>query len=143
MVISRIAALGKKEIEALSNFRYQLRCFLRFSEELALRFGVTKLQYLLLLPVEGYQGRDWATVGELAERLQSHHNGAISLASRCEKLGLINRQRGTVDKRAVEIHLTPAGNKLVIKIAGPHRKELLVLKGAFKVPGVRELGIEK
>ena len=141
--MAKVAALTKKEIEALSKFRYQLHCFLRFSEELTLRFGVTKLQYLLLLPVKGYQGRDWATVGELAQRLQSHHNGAISLASRCEKLGLIYRQRGAVDKRAVEIHLTPAGNKLVIKIAGLHRKELLVLKGAFKVPGVRELGIDK
>jgi len=141
--MAKVAALTKKEIEALSKFRYQLRCFLRFSEELTLRFGVTKLQYLLLLHVKGYQGRDWATVGELAERLQSHHNGVVSLASRCEKLGLIYRQRGAVDKRAVEIHLTPAGNKLVIKIAGLHRKELLVLKGAFKVPEVRELGIDK
>lgn len=141
--MARVTALSKKEIEALSNFRYQLRCFLRFSEELTYRYGVTNLQYLLLLHVKGYKGRDWATIGELAERLRAHHNGVVSLASRCEKLGLIYRQRGTVDKRAVEIHLTPEGNKLVIKIAGLHRKELLVLKGVFKVPGVRELGADK
>jgi len=115
--------------------------FLRFSEELTLRFGVTNLQYLLLLHVKGYQGREWATVDELAERLQSHHNAVVSLASRCEKLGLINRQRGTVDKRVVEIHLTPEGNKLVIKIASLHRKELLGLQDVFKVPGIQELKV--
>jgi len=132
--------LNKKEVETLSNFRYQLRCFLRFSEQLTHQYGVTNLQYLLLLHVKGYKDRDWATIGELAERLQSHHNGVVSLASRCEKLGLIFRQRGTTDKRAVEIHLTPKGNKLVTEIAGLHRKELLLLQGVFKVPGIRELG---
>lgn len=138
--MARVAALGKKEIEALSDFRYQLRCFLRFSEKLTHEYGITNLQYLLLLHIKGYKGRDWATIGELAERLQTHHNGVVSLASRCEKLGLVYRRRGVADKRAVEIHLTPAGNKLVIKVAGLHRRELLVLKGAFKVPGVSELG---
>ncbi|MGB8076662.1 MAG: MarR family transcriptional regulator [Gallionella sp.] len=106
-----------------------------FSEELTDRFGITNLQYLLLLHVKGYQGRDWATIGELAERLQAHHHGVVSLASRCEKLGLIYRQRGTTDRRVVEIHLTPEGNRLVMKIASLHRKELLKLQDVFKVPG--------
>jgi len=137
--MAKIAALGKKEIETLSDFRYQLRCFLKFSEDLTQKYGVTNLQYLLLLHVKGYKDRDWATVGELAERLQTHHNGVVSLASRCEKLGLVYRQRGTVDKRVVEIHLTPEGNKLVVKIASLHRKELLSLQGVFRIPGVQEL----
>lgn len=137
--MARVVALGKKEIEALSDFRYQLRCFQKFSEVLTHIYGITNLQYLLLLHIKGYKARNWATVSELAERLQSHHNGVVSLASRCEKLGLIYRQRGTVDKRAVEIHLTPEGNKLVIKIASLHRKELLNQQGVFKVPGAREL----
>ncbi|MGA9665861.1 MAG: MarR family transcriptional regulator [Gallionella sp.] len=133
--MARVAALSKREVEALSDFRYQLRRFLSFSEELTDRFGITNLQYLLLLHVKGYQGRDWATIGELAERLQAHHHGVVSLASRCEKLGLIYRQRGTTDRRVVEIHLTPEGNRLVMKIASLHRKELLKLQDVFKVPG--------
>jgi DNA-binding MarR family transcriptional regulator len=136
------AAPGKKEFESLSDFRYQLRCFLRFSEELTHRFGVTNLQYLLLLHVKGYKGRDWATIGELAERLQSHHNGVVSLASRCEKLGLVYRQRGIEDRRAVEIHLTREGDALVRKIARLHRKELIARQGVFKVPGVNELMVD-
>lgn len=134
--------LGKKDFETLSTFRYQLRCFLRFSEELTHKFGITNLQYLLLLHVKGYEGREWATIGELAERLQSHHNGVVSLASRCEKLGLIYRQRGAHDRREVQIHLTEHGNDLVTEIAALHRRELIDLGGIFTVPGKKDLGAE-
>ena len=130
--------LSKSEFELLSNFRYQLRCFIRFSEDLTRQYAVTNLQYLLLLHVKGYKGREWATIGELAERLQSHHNGVVSLATRCETLGLVSRKRGTTDKREVEIHLTPAGNKLVKKIASLHRRELLGQQGVFRVPEAQE-----
>lgn len=129
----------KEEFEALSDFRYQLRCFMRFSEDITHEFGITNLQYLLLLHIKGYKEREWATISEIAERLQTHHNGVVSLATRCEKLGLLYRQRGTVDKREVRIYLTPEGNKLVKKIAGAHRNELLSLQGIFKVPGANEL----
>jgi DNA-binding MarR family transcriptional regulator len=132
----------KEEFEALSDFRYQLRCFVRFSEDITHQFGVTNLQYLLLLHVKGYKGREWATISELAERLQTLHHGVVSLVSRCEKLGLLYRQRGTVDKREIRIYLTPEGNKLVKKIAGAHRNELLNLQGVFKIPGANELGAE-
>ena len=63
--------LVKSEFEALAAFRYQLRRFLLFSELLTRRHGVTNLQYLLLLQVKGFPGREWANIGELAERLQA------------------------------------------------------------------------
>lgn len=132
----------KEEFEALSDFRHQLRCFMRVSEDITHEFGVTNLQYLLLLHVKGYKGREWATISELAERLQTHHNGVVSLASRCVKLGLLYRQRGIADKREVKIYLTPEGNKLVKKIASAHRNELLSLQGVFKIPNAKELGSE-
>lgn len=131
--------LSKTEFEALSDFRYQLRRFLRFSEEETRKVGVTHLQYLLLLHLKGYAGREWATVGELAERLQSHHHGVVSLVSRCAKLGLVTRKQGKADRREVEIHLTAKGAALVEQLARLHRDELLKLQGIFKVPGVQEL----
>lgn len=131
--------LSKNEFEALSHFRYQLRRFLRFSEEETHKLGVTHLQYLLLLHLKGYPGREWATVGELAERLQSHHHGVVSLVSRCVKLGLVTRKQSKADRREVEIHLTAKGTALVEQLARLHRDELLKLQGIFKVPGEREL----
>lgn len=134
--------LSKREFETLSHFRYQLRRFLRFSEEATHTLGITHLQYLLLLHIKGYQGREWATIGELAERLQSHHHGVVSLVSRCEKLGLVYRQQGKTDRREVEVHLTPEGEKTVGQLARLHRDELLNLQGIFHVPGVQDLAGE-
>lgn len=131
--------LSKKDFEILSDFRYQLRRFLRFSEQVTHDSGVTHLQYLMLLHIRGYRGRDWATVGELAERLQSHHHGVVSLVSRCEKLGLVYRQQGEKDRRVVQVHLTVEGEKMVSRLAGMHRDELLKLQGIFRVPGRTDL----
>jgi DNA-binding MarR family transcriptional regulator len=131
--------VNKKEFETLSQFRYQLRRFLRFSEDLTRNEGVTNLQYLLLLHIKGYPGRDWATVGELAEKLQAQPHGAVALVNRCEKLGLVHREPGRKDRREVEIHLTPEGDKMVSKIARMHRDELLTPQGDFRVLGARKL----
>ena len=133
------ALLKKQEFETLSNFRYQLRRFLRFSEELARQQGVTHLQYLLLLHLKGYPDREWATIGELSERLQSQQHGVVSLVTRCEKLGLVYRQQGKTDRREVEVHLTVAGEKKLQKLAREHRDELLNLQGIFQVPDVHDL----
>lgn len=135
--------MNKSEFEVLSNFRYQLRRFLRFSENITRRHGVTHLQYLLLLHIKGYSGRSWATIGELSERLQSQHHGTVSLVTRCEKLDLVYRKQSEQDRREVEVHLTPAGEKKVAKLASLHREELLRLQGIFQVPNVQDLLIEK
>ena len=116
--------LKKKDFEALSDFRYHLRRFLRFSEETVRKEGVTPLQYLLLLHIKGYPGREWATVGELAERLQSHHHGTVALVSRCEKVGLVKRKASAADRRQVEIHLTPKGERFLDRLAQLHSDEL-------------------
>lgn len=134
--------LSKKEFETLSHFRYQLRRFLRFSEEMSCQHGVTHLQYLLLLHIKGFPGREWATVGELAERLQSHHHGVVSLVSRCEKLGLVFRERGKSDRREVQVHLTPEGESKVEQLAHLHHDELRKLQGIFQVPGIRDLEMD-
>jgi DNA-binding MarR family transcriptional regulator len=117
--------LKKKDFEALSEFRYQMRRFLRFSEEIVRKEGITPLQYLLMLHIKGYPGREWATVGELAERLQSHHHGTVALVSRCEKLGMVKRKVSTEDRRQVEIRLTPKGERHLERLARLHRGELL------------------
>ena len=131
--------LSKREYETLSDFRYQLRRFLRFSEEVTRKHGVTHLQYLILLHVKGFPEREWAGIGELAERLQAHHHGTVALVSRCEKAGLVERRVGRSDRREVEVHLTPKGEKVVERLARLHRDELLNLQGIFEVPGAGEL----
>ena len=120
-------AASKEALEALSEFRYRLRCFLRFSEEAARREGITVLQYQLLLHVCGFPGREWATIGELAERLQSHHHGVVALVSRCEELGLVRRKPDPQDRRQVQVHLLPKGRRHLNRLAAMHRGQLPAL----------------
>lgn len=127
--------IDKREFESLANFRYQLRRFVRWSEQITRRAGVTNLQYLLMLHVKGFPGRDWATITELAERLQAKHHGVVALVSRCERLGLVVRRPGRSDGREVEVHLTPRGARAVARLAALHRDELLRLQGILAIPG--------
>lgn len=129
--------LSKHDFELLADFRYQVRKFVRFSEELARQHGITPLQYLLLLHVKGYPGRDWATVGELAERLQAQHHGVVALVTRCVKQELVERRRSQSDKRQIEIHLLDKGTAILTELARLHRAELLSLQGRFVVPDLR------
>ncbi|WP_207001783.1 MarR family winged helix-turn-helix transcriptional regulator [Trinickia mobilis] len=128
--------LNKADFEQLSEFRYQMRRFERFSEQAAQNEGITPLQYLLLLHVKGYPGREWATIGELAERLQAQHHGVVALVSRCEALDLVKRKISETDRRQVEVHLQKTGEKLLSRLAELHRAELKSLDGAFNVPQI-------
>ncbi len=126
-------ALEQADFEALSEFRYQLRRFLRFSEDAAQSVGLTPLHYLVLLHIKGFPDQDWATVGQLAERLQIQHHGAVALVSRCEKAGLVTRTPGLEDRRQVRVKLTAVGEKQLRHLAELHRNELRSLANVFKV----------
>lgn len=118
----------KAGFEALADFRYRLRCFLRFSEEITHANAITPLQYQLLLQLKGFTGREWATVAELAERLQAKHHGVVALVSRCEALLLVQRRPSKSDLRSVEIHLTAEGDRVVQALAHLHQAELQSLR---------------
>lgn len=126
--------MSKAEFEALAQFRYQLRRFLRFSEEATRKKGVTPLQYQLMLQIKGFPGREWATVVELAERLQAKHHGVVALISRCEKAGLVVRNVSRSDMRLVEVQLTGKGEHCLEQLARLHRAEHLSLRGEFTLP---------
>ena len=129
-------ALAKADFEQLSEFRFQMRRFERFSERAAQNEGITPLQYLLLLHIKGYPGREWATIGELAERLQAQHHGVVALVSRCEAIGLVKRKPSEVDRRQVEVHLLKAGETILVRLAALHQAELKSLQGTFSVPQI-------
>lgn len=114
----------KKRYEALSDFRFRLRSFLRFSENAAREEGITVLQYQLLLHTQGFAGREWASIREIAERLQAQAHGVVALVSRCEAAGLVRRQPSQTDRRQVEVHLLPAGREKLARLAMRHADPL-------------------
>jgi DNA-binding MarR family transcriptional regulator len=116
--------ITKREYEMLAMFRFALRQFLRFSEEAAQAAGTTPQQYLALLAIKGFPGREHASVGELADRLQIQHHSAVGLADRLEGEGLLARKPCLEDRRQVLLHLTPRGGELLEKLASVHREQL-------------------
>lgn len=132
--MSQESTLDKSDFEQLSQFRYRLRCFLRHSENICRRYELTPLQYQLLLHLRGFPGRDWATIGELAERLQAKHHGVVALIDRCEQLALVERRRGREDRRQIEVHLLEEGVKRVTQIAQTHQPELRHLQESAPFP---------
>lgn len=134
----RNPSVDKTRYEALSDFRFRLRSFLRFSEDAAREEGITVLQYQLMLHTQGFEGREWATVSEIAERLQAQPHGVVALVSRCEEGGLVQRKPSQIDRRQVEVHLLPAGRKKLGRLAALHADQLAdlaeVLRLASKTP---------
>jgi DNA-binding MarR family transcriptional regulator len=128
--------LAKQQYVALSNFRSELARFVRFSERASRAAGITPTQYLLLLHVRGFPGREWGTVGELAARLQASSHGTVALINRCRNAGLVDKQRSDGDARQVEVHLTARGKQLVERIALRHQEELQSLAEVFRVAHV-------
>ncbi|MGI8889961.1 MAG: MarR family winged helix-turn-helix transcriptional regulator [Chthoniobacterales bacterium] len=116
--------MKKLEYETLAAFRYEMRKFLRFSEDAARAHALTPQQYQALLAIEGSPGRNQLNVGELAEQLQVTAHSAVGLADRLEKAKLIERHSSEEDRRQVFVKLTPLGRSRLEQVAARHRKEL-------------------
>ncbi|HZS77916.1 MAG TPA: helix-turn-helix domain-containing protein [Ktedonobacteraceae bacterium] len=116
--------MSQQEFQALAEFRYQLRRFLHFSEQVARAAGIEPQQHQLLLAIKGLPEGRTASVGELADRLQIQHHSAVELINRTVERGLIERNRDENDQRRVLISLTPFGDEILSKLSLLHRIEL-------------------
>jgi DNA-binding MarR family transcriptional regulator len=96
----------------VADFREALRRFLRNSERIARRSGLTPQRHLLLLMVKGARdGSEQSTVTELAERLQLAQSTVTELVSRAEEAGLVEREQSQSDARVAYLRLTAEGER--------------------------------
>jgi DNA-binding MarR family transcriptional regulator len=116
--------LSARDYKLLAEFRYQLRRFLRFSEEAGSAAGLTPQQYQALLAIKGFPGKESVTMGELRERLQLQSHSVVGLVNRLAAKRLVVRQTSRIDRRRVHIRLTPQGAKLLESVAAEHREQL-------------------
>ena len=112
------------DYRALAEFRYQLRRFLSFSNEAARTAGLEPRQHQLLLAVKGMPEGVEATVGTIAERLQTQHHSTVELVDRMESRGLVRRLRSTDDRRRVLVSLTTRGEAVLARLSTVHRAEV-------------------
>ena len=120
---SRSVTNHNKSIDytALAELRYQVRRFLRFSEEASRAAGLEPQQHQLLLAIKGLPEGRLPTIGTLAERLQLQHHSAVELVDRSVQRNLVRRVRGTSDQRQVFIRLTAKGERTLRDLSVHHR----------------------
>ncbi len=116
--------LTLSDYQSLAELRYQIRKFVRFSEQAARNAGMEPRQHQLLLAIKGLPKDVRPRIGELAERLQLQHNSAVELANRLATRGYIRRQRDSDDRREVLLQLTPKGENVLRRLSLDHRQEL-------------------
>ena len=128
------APLTKRDFEALARFRFGIRRHLRFSEETVRGHGLAPQQYVLLLALKGFPDREWATVRELADRLQLRHHSVVELVNRAQGQGLVQRAAHPEDARAVRVLLTADGEAILARLSAPHRDELRRIELTLTLP---------
>jgi DNA-binding MarR family transcriptional regulator len=117
--------------QALAEFRYQIRRFLRFSEETARNAGLEPQHHQLMLAVKGAGKGAEPRIAYLAERLQLQHHSAVELVNRLAKRGLIERSRSEEDRREVHVKLTLQGERILKQLTLDNREELRTLAPAL------------
>jgi DNA-binding MarR family transcriptional regulator len=101
-----------EEAARVAEFRAALRRFLRITERHARAAGLTPQRYLLLLMIKGAPDRsEQSTVTELADRLQLAQSTVTELVRRAEEIGLVERERSSVDGRIAHLRLSAEGER--------------------------------
>ncbi|WP_380879469.1 hypothetical protein ACFB49_22420 [Sphingomonas sp. DBB INV C78] len=119
--------LRDADYATLSDFRYTLRSFVRFSEERAIEVGLTPQQHQGLLAIRGAE-RGAATIGYVAKRLFLKPHSATGLVDRLVDLELVTRQTAEHDRRQTQLFLSDKAEALLAALSTAHREEILRLK---------------
>jgi DNA-binding MarR family transcriptional regulator len=114
-------------LRTLADFRYELRSFLCFSEQAAVRAGLQPQQHQLLLQVAGAHDPAIVTIAFAASRLRLKHNSTVELVDRSERQGLLTRVVDTNDKRRMLLRITRKGAGILNRLTREHTRELNVL----------------
>jgi DNA-binding MarR family transcriptional regulator len=105
-------SLNTDEVVEVAEFRESLRRFLRQSERVARRAGLTPQRHLLLLMIKGARdGSEQSTVTELSDRLQLAQSTVTELVSRAVEVGLVAREQSQSDARVAHLRLTTEGER--------------------------------
>ncbi len=96
--------------------------------------GVTLPQFRALVVLSNRS----VTVSELATALAVHPTTATRLCDRLVRKRLVRRVQGRVDRRETELHLAPAGRRLVTTVTERRRRDLASI--AERIPAAATAG---
>jgi DNA-binding MarR family transcriptional regulator len=113
--------LTTRDYAQLAAFRHALR---GFSEAAAEREGLTSQHYQAMLILRGWPEGQPVSINDLAQQLLIKHNSAVGLVDRLARNELVLREPSAVDRRKVELRLSPGGRRVLARLAAIHRREL-------------------
>jgi DNA-binding MarR family transcriptional regulator len=118
--------VAQQDLQALAEWRYQIRKFLSFSEEAARSVGLEPQHHQLLLAIKGLPSGKRPTISVLAERMAVRHHTVVELVDRLTVRGLVKRIGCPRDRRSVLVELTTRAEHLLRRLSEQHRAQLRV-----------------
>lgn len=116
--VTDLSALQAQYVmSALKRFRVVFRAVKRHFMEVERQCGIGGAQLWALSNIVSQPG---IRVTELARQLAIHQSTASNLVEELVRAGLIERRRGSDDRRVVSLFSTSAGLDLVASVRGPH-----------------------
>src|SRR3954469_6540683 len=97
-------------IRALDSVRAIVRALRLNTREIELKIGISLAQLFVLQQVAE---RPAESLNDLADRTATHQSSVSAVVRRLVDRGLVSRKASTVDKRRVQIGLTPAGQAIL------------------------------
>jgi DNA-binding MarR family transcriptional regulator len=120
------------ELARTARFRTELRRFLRRTDAVTARSGLTSQRYDLLLMIRVGEVRGMGVrVTDLCELLQLRQTAVTGLVKRAEEAGLIERVASAEDGRVSLLRLTAAGEDQLVRVFNALRKDRESLAEAF------------
>ena len=131
---------GKKIDLALSTWVKLARAYSSFdkkSSESIKEFGLTQPQFAVV-EVIGHLGP--LKIGELCEKMLVTGGNMTLVLDNIEKLGYIERVPSREDRRAINIQLTPAGQKLFEEVFVKHAENITQFMSVLNAAEQKDLG---
>ncbi|MFA6027188.1 MAG: MarR family transcriptional regulator [Ignavibacteriaceae bacterium] len=131
---------GKKIDLALSTWVKLARAYSSFdkkSSESIKEFGLTQPQFAVI-EVIGHLGP--LKIGELCEKMLVTGGNMTLVLDNIEKLGYIERVPSREDRRAINIQLTPAGQKLFEEVFVKHAENITQFMSVLNTTEQKNLG---
>jgi DNA-binding MarR family transcriptional regulator len=122
-------SVTQADYQSLAELRYQIRCFVHFSEQAA--------------RVAGMPGRTRPRIRDLADRLQIQHHSTVELVNRLAAGGYVRRHRMKEDRREVWLSLTKKGENVLRELSWHHQEELRLRGPALIAALLRAIGKSK
>lgn len=111
-------------LRSMTEFRYQMRRFLNFSEMASERCDVGAQQYQLMQVIAAIPEGQEASITYVAERMVLRHNSTVELVDRAERAGLVRRESDPNDMRRSLVRLTSQGEEILQRLIEEHLREL-------------------